>query len=67
MQPADQLDRARIALLGDDLSRARYRVDAVRELWGEGSRLNADELLADVAGEELEMEAFAESLRELLK
>ena len=39
----------------------------LRELWGEGSRLNADELLADVAGEELEMEAFAESLRELLK
>ena len=39
----------------------------LRELWAEGSRLNADELLADVAGEELEMEAFAESLRELLK
>jgi hypothetical protein len=39
----------------------------LRELWSEGSRLNADELLADVAGEELEMEAFAESLRELLK
>jgi hypothetical protein len=39
----------------------------LRELWGEGSRLNADELLADVAGEELEMEAFAESLRELLR
>ncbi|ROQ54924.1 methyltransferase family protein [Rathayibacter sp. PhB152] len=37
MQPADQLDRARIALLGDDLSRARYRVDAVRELWGEAA------------------------------
>jgi oligoendopeptidase F len=38
----------------------------LRELWSEGHRLNADELLADVTGEELEMEAFAESLRELL-
>ncbi|HEX2293064.1 MAG TPA: hypothetical protein VHH55_07110 [Gaiellaceae bacterium] len=39
----------------------------LRELWGEGHRLNADELLADVTGEELEMEAFAESLREQLR
>ncbi len=39
----------------------------LRELWSEGHRLNADELLADVTGEELEMEAFAESLREQLR
>ncbi len=39
----------------------------LRELWGEGHRLNADELLADVTGEELDMEAFAESLREQLR
>jgi oligoendopeptidase F len=39
----------------------------LRELWSEGHRLNADELLADVTGEELEMEAFAQSLRELLR
>jgi hypothetical protein len=39
----------------------------LRELWSEGHRLDADELLADVTGEELEMEAFAQSLREQLK
>jgi oligoendopeptidase F len=39
----------------------------LRELWSEGHRMNADELLADVTGEELEMEAFAESLREQLR
>jgi Zn-dependent M32 family carboxypeptidase len=39
----------------------------LRELWGEGSRMDADELLADVTGEELEMEAFAEALREQLR
>jgi oligoendopeptidase F len=39
----------------------------LRELWSEGHRLNADELLADVTGEELEMEAFAQSLRDQLR
>jgi hypothetical protein len=39
----------------------------LRELWSEGHRLNADELLAEVTGEELEMEAFAESLRAQLR
>jgi hypothetical protein len=39
----------------------------LRELWSEGHRLNADELLADVTGEELELEAFAQSLREQLR
>jgi oligoendopeptidase F len=39
----------------------------LRELWSEGHRLNADELLAEVTGEELEMEAFAQSLREQLR
>ncbi|HKF14493.1 MAG TPA: hypothetical protein VKB13_04615 [Gaiellaceae bacterium] len=38
----------------------------LRELWSEGHRLNADELLADVTGEKVELEAFAESLREQL-
>ncbi|SMH32709.1 Methyltransferase small domain-containing protein [Rathayibacter oskolensis] len=37
MQPADQLDPALVALLREDLARARYRVDAVRELWGEAA------------------------------
>jgi oligoendopeptidase F len=39
----------------------------LRELWSEGHRLNADELLGEVTGEELEMEAFAQSLREQLR
>jgi hypothetical protein len=39
----------------------------LRELWSEGHRLNADELLSEVTGEELEMEAFAQSLREQLR
>jgi oligoendopeptidase F len=38
----------------------------LRELWSEGHRLNADELLGEVTGEELELEAFAQSLREQL-
>ena len=39
----------------------------IRELWSIGHQLNADELLADVTGQELEMEAFAQSLREQLR
>ena len=35
----------------------------LRELWSEGSRLNADELLADVAGEELEWNIRREPAR----
>jgi hypothetical protein len=38
----------------------------LRELWSEGQRLNADELLAEVTGAGLEMEAFSESLRDQL-
>jgi oligoendopeptidase F len=38
----------------------------LRELWSEGHRLNADELLGEVTGDELELEAFAQSLREQL-
>ncbi|MCM6761921.1 methyltransferase [Rathayibacter sp. ZW T2_19] len=37
MQAPDQIDRALIARLRDDLLRARYGVDAVRELWGEAA------------------------------
>jgi oligoendopeptidase F len=39
----------------------------LRELWSEGHRLNADELLSEVTGEELELEAFAQTLREQLR
>lgn len=37
MQTADTFDPARIALLREDLTRAHYRVDAVRDLWGEAA------------------------------
>jgi hypothetical protein len=36
----------------------------LRELWSEGQRLNADELLGDVTGAEIEMEAVADRIRE---
>ncbi|HET9323395.1 MAG TPA: hypothetical protein VFO03_05910 [Gaiellaceae bacterium] len=52
---------------GYDWFASRDAGSMLRELWSEGHRLNADELLADVTGEELEMEAFAESLREQLR
>jgi oligoendopeptidase F len=51
---------------GHDWFANREAGSLLRELWSEGHRLNADELLAEVTGEELEMEAFAESLREQL-
>jgi hypothetical protein len=36
----------------------------LRELWSEGQRYNADELLAEVTGAELEMEAVGDRVRE---
>jgi hypothetical protein len=38
----------------------------LRELWSEGQRMNADELLHEVTGAELEMEAVADRIRETL-
>jgi hypothetical protein len=38
----------------------------LRELWGEGQRLRAEELLKDVTGSTLEMEAVADRVREVL-
>jgi len=52
---------------GHDWFANRDAGSMLRELWSEGHRLNADELLADVTGEELELEAFADSLREQLR
>ena len=52
---------------GSDWFANREAGSLLRELWSEGSRLNADELLDEVTGEELEMAAFADSLREQLK
>ena len=36
----------------------------LRELWSEGQRMNADELLSEVTGAPIEMEAVAERVRE---
>src|SRR5205085_10964431 len=38
----------------------------IRELWGEGQRLRAEEMLKEVTGSTLEMEAVAERVREVL-
>jgi hypothetical protein len=38
----------------------------LRELWGEGQRMRAEELLKDVTGSTLEMEAVADRVREVL-
>ena len=38
----------------------------LRELWAEGQRQTADELLQEVTGAEIEMEAVAERIRESL-
>jgi hypothetical protein len=38
----------------------------LRELWGEGQRHNADELLKDVAGQKIELAAVAERVREAI-
>jgi hypothetical protein len=38
----------------------------LRELWSEGQRMNAEEMLGEVTGSKLEMEAVAERIREPL-
>src|SRR5207248_10379106 len=38
----------------------------LRELWGEGQRMRAEEMLNEVTGSALEMEAVAERVREVL-
>ena len=38
----------------------------LRELWAEGQKPTADELLEDVAGERLELAAVADRVREML-
>ena len=39
----------------------------LRELWGEGQRLTADELLREVTGAAVEMESVADRIREVLR
>ena len=38
----------------------------LRELWGEGQKMRAEEMLKEVTGSTLEMEAVAERVREVL-
>ena len=52
---------------GSDWFANREAGSLLRELWSEGHRLDADELLREVTGETLELEAFADSLREQLR
>jgi hypothetical protein len=39
----------------------------LRELWSEGQRLNADEILQDVAGQEIELSAVADRITEAIE
>ena len=49
---------------GTDWFTQRAAGSLVRELWSEGQRMNADELLREVTGESLEMESVAERVRQ---
>jgi hypothetical protein len=51
---------------GRDWFTQRSAGSLLRELWSEGQRMNADELLHEVTGGSLEMEAVAERARESL-
>ena len=39
----------------------------LRELWGEGQKMRAEEMLKEVTGSTLEMEAVADRVREVLR
>lgn len=49
---------------GNEWFTERSAGSLLRELWSEGQRLNADELLREVTGGSLDLEAVAERLRE---
>ena len=49
---------------GRDWYTQRAAGSLVRELWSEGQRMNADELLREVTGGSIEMESVAERVRE---
>jgi hypothetical protein len=51
---------------GRDWFTQRSAGSLLRELWSEGQRMNADELLREVTGGSIEMEAVAERARESL-
>jgi hypothetical protein len=52
---------------GTDWFASREAGSLLRELWAEGQRPTADELLAEVTGAKLEMEAVADRVREHLR
>jgi hypothetical protein len=52
---------------GNDWFARREAGSLLLDLWSEGSRLDADELLRQVAGSTLEMEAVAERVRERVR
>ena len=49
---------------GTDWFTQRAAGSLLRELWSEGQRMNADELLREVTGGKLELESVAERVRE---
>ena len=49
---------------GTDWFRRREAGSLLRELWAEGQRLTADELLREVSGTSLELDAITERIRE---
>ena len=51
---------------GSQWFRTREAGSLLRELWGEGQKMRAEEMLKDVTGSTLEMEAVAERVREYL-
>jgi hypothetical protein len=51
---------------GNEWFRDRSAGSLVRELWAEGQRLNGDDLLREVTGASIEMEAVADRARETL-
>jgi hypothetical protein len=51
---------------GNDWFGKRQAGSLLRELWAEGQKHNADELLREVSGQTIELEAVAERIREAL-
>jgi hypothetical protein len=52
---------------GHEWFTSREAGSLLRELWAEGQRPSADELLREVSGSEIEMEAVADRVRESLR
>ena len=52
---------------GNDWFAQRQAGSLLRDLWSEGSRLDADELLRQLSGSTIEMDAVAERVRERVR